>query len=137
MKVYQCDSCELKTDEPHSVTMKEFALVCEYTEYGVFPQKAKRKVKIHLCDNCFKSLSKIAKLEKKRIGEPSKPQTNFDKITANIDTFAKFLADYVGCDICPTGEDTTTCQCSEEKPCSAILKIWLQQETPNDHNSFN
>lgn len=63
MKTYQCDSCKRVIENPYELKMKEFLFVCEYTEYGVFPQKSKQKTKIHLCDECFNGLSKIAKLK--------------------------------------------------------------------------
>ena len=60
MKVYQCDSCKQVTDEPRTLDMKEFVWKCSYTEHGVMPEKGKQKIKIHLCERCFKGLSKIA-----------------------------------------------------------------------------
>ena len=53
-KVYQCDACEMLTDTPHKIKMKEFYVGVTFDEYGVYPEDSTRKVKIHLCDDCFK-----------------------------------------------------------------------------------
>ena len=68
MKTYQCDSCKRVIENPYKTEMKEFLYVCDYTVYGVFPKKSKRKVKIHLCDKCFKGLSKLAENRLKEMG---------------------------------------------------------------------
>ncbi len=60
-KVYKCDSCNKMIAEPYEKKMKEFYLGTEYEEYGMFPVPSKRKVKIHLCDDCFKGLKEIGK----------------------------------------------------------------------------
>ena len=60
MKIHKCDSCGACMENPHEVRMKEFIIVADYTEYGVFPLKQKQKVKIHLCAKCFYGLSHIA-----------------------------------------------------------------------------
>ncbi len=54
MKTYICDFCEEPIKNPHEEEMKEFYLGCEHTEYGVFPVRCKRKIKIHMCDGCYK-----------------------------------------------------------------------------------
>ena len=61
LKVYECDSCKKIIQDPYEVKMKEFYVGCSFETWGVLPSNDKRKVKIHLCDDCFKSLNKIAK----------------------------------------------------------------------------
>ena len=56
MKVYQCDSCKEITSNPHDIKMKEFVWFFDID--GCCRIKEKRK--IHLCDKCFRGLSKIA-----------------------------------------------------------------------------
>lgn len=64
MKVYQCDSCKKVIKTPYEEKMKEFYVGCEFTLGAAFPTFEKRKVKIHLCEDCFQGLHLIA--EKKR-----------------------------------------------------------------------
>ncbi len=64
MKVYQCDSCEKVIKEPYDSKMKEFYVGCEFTLGVALPTFEKRKVKIHLCEDCYRGLHLIA--EKKR-----------------------------------------------------------------------
>ena len=59
-KEYVCNSCEEIAKNPHEVKMKEFYIGCSFETFGVFPSFDKRKLKIHLCDNCFRGLRKIA-----------------------------------------------------------------------------
>ena len=61
LKVYECDACKKTIQDPYEVKMKEFYVGCSFEYRDVFPSKDKRKVKIHLCDDCFKGLNKIAK----------------------------------------------------------------------------
>lgn len=61
LKVYECDSCKKIIQNPYEVNMKEFYVGCSFEIWGVFPSNDKRKVKIHLCDDCFNGLNKIAK----------------------------------------------------------------------------
>lgn len=61
MKIYKCDSCGVEITKPHEQKMKEFCFSSEIDEHGVFPKPWKRKVKIHLCDNCFNSLYSLIK----------------------------------------------------------------------------
>lgn len=65
MRVYQCDSCNKVISNPHTVKMKEFyvGIDIEYIEYFTrikTPVKSKRKIKIQLCDDCYKGLNLIA-----------------------------------------------------------------------------
>lgn len=63
MRVYQCDSCNKVITNPHSVKMKEFYVGMMDTDSSsgiVIPIDSKRKIKIHLCDDCFKGLHLIA-----------------------------------------------------------------------------
>ena len=59
LKVYECDACKKTIKDPYEVKMKEFYAGCSFENYGIFPSNDKRKVKIHLCDDCFKGLNKI------------------------------------------------------------------------------
>lgn len=65
MKVYQCDGCGKTITNPYEEKMKEFYVGCHFDYGGVFPENSKRKVKIHLCDDCFKSLYSIAEKKAK------------------------------------------------------------------------
>ena len=70
MKVYVCDICSITIDDPHTLKMKEFYWACDYENDGIYPAKAKRKQKLHLCGNCFEGLKSVfAKLseDEKRI----------------------------------------------------------------------
>lgn len=62
MRVYQCDSCNKVITNPHSVKMKEFyvGIDIEYFSQIGIPIESKRKIKIQLCDDCFKGLHLIA-----------------------------------------------------------------------------
>ena len=60
MKVYKCDSCGRIIESPHEERMKEFYIEATCEGFFVFPHNDKRKVKIHLCDDCFGGLQKIA-----------------------------------------------------------------------------
>lgn len=64
MKVYQCDSCNKVITDPYEEKMKEFFVGCHFDYCGVLPENSKRKVKIHLCDDCYRGLNLIA--DKKR-----------------------------------------------------------------------
>lgn len=63
MRVYRCDSCNKVISDPHTVKMKEFyvGIDMEYFTRIQIPVESKRKIKIHLCDDCFKGLHLIAK----------------------------------------------------------------------------
>lgn len=64
MKVYQCDACKRTIKDPYQVKMKEFYVGCRFDLFGVFPEDCKRRVKIHICDSCYRGLHLIA--EKQR-----------------------------------------------------------------------
>lgn len=62
MRVYQCDSCKEVISDPYTVKMKEFYVGVD-TDYfsGIeIPVERKRKIEIHLCDDCYKGLHLIA-----------------------------------------------------------------------------
>lgn len=62
MRVYQCDSCYKIIKNPYIVKMKEFYIGID-TEYFTrikTPIECKRKIKIQLCDDCYKGLNLIA-----------------------------------------------------------------------------
>lgn len=65
MKVYKCDSCGIEIKDIYKEKMKEFCLLADFDEHGVFPKPWKKKTKIHLCKDCFIGLYII----KKRIDE--------------------------------------------------------------------
>lgn len=65
-KVYKCDGCEVMIENPHNVKMKEFYVGTEYDSGMAFPINSTRKVKIHLCEECFKGLKQIGKNLEKR-----------------------------------------------------------------------
>lgn len=62
MRVYQCDCCNKVISDPYTVKMKEFYVGVD-TDYfsGIeIPVERKRKIEIHLCDDCYKGLHLIA-----------------------------------------------------------------------------
>lgn len=61
MRVYMCDICGITIDEPHSARMREFCFTISNCDIYQVPQKDKKKVKIHLCNNCFEGFRNIAK----------------------------------------------------------------------------
>ena len=68
MRVYQCDSCYKIIENPYIVKMKEFYVRVD-TDYfsGIaIPIESKRRVKIHLCDECCKGLNLIGELVPKK-----------------------------------------------------------------------
>lgn len=73
-KEYVCDCCNEVIFVPHEVTMKEFYLGYTIEDFGVVPTLAKRKVKIHLCENCFLGLKEIAKKVVNDRGQPPKEE---------------------------------------------------------------
>lgn len=63
MRVYQCDSCYKIISNPHNVKMKEFYVGMMDTDSSsgiVIPIESKRKIKIQICDDCYKGLHLIA-----------------------------------------------------------------------------
>lgn len=62
MRVYQCDSCNKVITNPYIVKMKEFYVEIDieyFSQIGI-PIESKRKIKIQLCDDCYKGLHLIA-----------------------------------------------------------------------------
>lgn len=68
MRIYQCDSCKKIIDDPFTVKMKEFYLGVDTDCLSgiAIPIKSRRKVKIHLCDECYKGLNLIGELVPKK-----------------------------------------------------------------------
>lgn len=65
MRIYQCDSCKKAIENPYTVKMKEFYLGMMDTDCSsgiVIPIESRRRVKIHLCDECYKGLNLIGEL---------------------------------------------------------------------------
>lgn len=64
MRVYKCDSCNKVITDPYTVNMREFYLGFDADCLGLIgiaiPVERKRKIKIDLCDDCFKGLQAIA-----------------------------------------------------------------------------
>ena len=59
MKTYICDSCQRVIHEPYEMKMKEFCLAKAWTLGVLIPEPAKRRITVHLCDDCFRGLSSI------------------------------------------------------------------------------
>ena len=57
-KVYECDSCGEVIKDVRKARMKEFFVGVTWD--GI-EEKAKHRVKIHLCNECFKGLKKIGR----------------------------------------------------------------------------
>lgn len=76
MRIYQCDSCKKAIENPYTVKMKEFYLGVDIDcPSGIaIPIESRRRVKIHLCDECYKGLNLIGELmlEKLKKGESEK-----------------------------------------------------------------
>lgn len=66
MRVYQCNSCGRIIENPYKEKMKEFYVDADFDCGMYFPIEHTRKVKIHLCDNCYKGLRHIAEKEVKQ-----------------------------------------------------------------------
>lgn len=68
MRVYQCDCCEKVISNPNKVKMKEFYLGVDIDCLSgiAIPIESKRRVKIHLCDECYKGLNLIGELVPKK-----------------------------------------------------------------------
>lgn len=62
MRIYQCDCCKKIIDDPFTVKMKEFYLGfdTDCSSDIVIPIERKKKIKIQLCDDCYKGLHLIA-----------------------------------------------------------------------------
>lgn len=64
MRIYQCDSCKKVIENPYTVKMKEFYLGVDIDCLSgiAIPIESKRRVKIHLCGECYKGLHVIGEL---------------------------------------------------------------------------
>ncbi len=62
MRVYQCDSCNKVISDPYTIKMKEFYVGMDTDGLSRFiiPVESNRKIKIQLCDDCYKGLHLIA-----------------------------------------------------------------------------
>ena len=63
---YVCDACGITITNPHEAKMKEFYVGCSYENLCVFPSFDKRKIKVHLCDDCYHALHEIAEKTNRR-----------------------------------------------------------------------
>lgn len=63
MRTYQCDSCYKIIENPYIVKMKEFyvgMMDIDCISGIVAPVERKRKIKIQLCNDCYKGLHLVA-----------------------------------------------------------------------------
>ena len=69
MRIYQCDCCNKVIADPYTVKMKEFYVGVDTDCLNLIgiaiSVKIKRKIKIYLCDDCYKSLHVIAEKKKR------------------------------------------------------------------------
>ena len=59
-KAYVCDACGITISNPYEVKMKEFYVGCSFEYHNVFPSFDKRRINVHLCDDCYHALCEIA-----------------------------------------------------------------------------
>lgn len=64
MKVYQCDACGITIKDPYEAKMKEFSVVLDDDFKGTFLVTCKSRVKIHLCEECYRGLHIIAEMKR-------------------------------------------------------------------------
>lgn len=72
MRIYQCDCCKEVIADPYTVKMKEFYLGVDTDCLSGVPfpvENCRRRIKIHLCDECYKGLNLIGELVPKKGGE--------------------------------------------------------------------
>lgn len=71
MKVYQCDCCNKVISDPYTVKMKEFYLGVDTDCLSgiTISIESKRKIKIQLCDDCYKGLHLIAEKKERENNE--------------------------------------------------------------------
>ena len=62
MRIYQCDSCYKIIENPYIVKMKEFYIDNTHSIQDENPIESKRKIRIHLCDECYKGLNLFGEL---------------------------------------------------------------------------
>ena len=60
MRIYQCDSCKKVITNPYEAKMKEFYVGVDFDNGMYFPINSTQKIRIHLCDDCYKNLHLIA-----------------------------------------------------------------------------
>ncbi len=70
MRIYQCDCCKKIIEDPFTVKMKEFYLRFDADCLSGLPfpveNRRRRRIKIHLCDECYKGLNLIGELVPKK-----------------------------------------------------------------------
>lgn len=78
MRIYQCDSCYKIIENPYIVKMKEFyvGIDTEYFTRIKTPIERKRKIKIQLCDGCYKGLHLMAKKRNMKTMSELKNESN-------------------------------------------------------------
>lgn len=71
MRIYQCDCCKEVITDPYKVKMKEFYLRVDTDCLSgtPIPIESKGRIKIHLCDECYKGLNLIGELVPKKKGK--------------------------------------------------------------------
>lgn len=60
-KAYVCDAYGIATTNPYEAKMKELYVGMEIGLDVVLPSPRKRKIRVHLCDECYHALHEIAK----------------------------------------------------------------------------
>lgn len=76
MRVYQCDSCYKIIENPYIVKMKEFYIDNTHSIQDENLIESKRKIRIHLCDECYKRLISYWRIIAKKKGESVKSNGN-------------------------------------------------------------
>lgn len=68
MRIYQCDCCQKVISNPHKVKMKEFYIRIDTDCISgiAIPIESKGRIKIHLCDECYKGLNLLGELVPKK-----------------------------------------------------------------------
>lgn len=66
MKIYQCDSCYKIIENPYIVKMKEFYIDNTHSIQDENSIESKRKIRIHLCGECYKRLISYWQIVAKR-----------------------------------------------------------------------
>lgn len=59
-QVYQCDACGEVMKNPYDAKMKEFYVGCTFDLDRVWPTNWTRVKRIHLCEDCYHGLKKLA-----------------------------------------------------------------------------
>ena len=91
-KTYICDACGLVIERPHEQKMKEFYLSSSYEMGCICKNPSEDKKSIHLCDDCYKALYRIAD-GAKMPAQPEQPACQIIKIRYLSDEIDKL--DYI------------------------------------------